>query len=60
MGRVPARRGWRAGSESEIPLPGRARVRQPAPLLAYRVPSGRGATEQPNATGDEGVELSAR
>lgn len=38
----------------------RARVRQPPPLLAFRVPSGRGATEQPNATGDEGVDLTSR
>jgi chloride channel protein, CIC family len=30
--------------------PGRARV--PAPLIRSRLPSGRGATEQPNATGD--------
>lgn len=28
------------------------RVRQPAPLIAWRLPSGRGATEQPNAAGD--------
>lgn len=28
------------------------RVRQPAPLIGHRLPSGRGATEQPNAAGD--------
>lgn len=28
------------------------RVRQPTPLITWRIPSGRGATEQPNATGD--------
>jgi chloride channel protein, CIC family len=28
------------------------RVRVPAPLISRRLPSGRGATEQPNATGD--------
>ena len=28
------------------------RVRIPAPLISRRLPSGRGATEQPNATGD--------
>jgi CIC family chloride channel protein len=28
------------------------RVRQPAPLIRSRIPSGRGATEQPNATHD--------
>jgi CIC family chloride channel protein len=38
----------------------RARVRQPAPMFAFRVPSGRGATEQPNATGDAGVDLTLR
>lgn len=37
-----------------------SRVRQPRPLLARRLPSGRGATEQPNAAGDEDAELSAR
>jgi chloride channel protein, CIC family len=37
----------------------RVRSRLPRPLLPYRVRSGRGATEQPNATDDE-AELSAR
>ena len=36
------------------------RVRDPAPLIRYRVPSGRGATEQPNATGDGDARLTAR
>ncbi len=31
---------------------GPPRVRQPAPLISWRLPSGRGATEQPNAVGD--------
>ncbi|MDE3086193.1 MAG: chloride channel protein [Acidobacteriota bacterium] len=35
------------------------RVRRPAPLIAWRLPSGRGATEQPNAT-DDPVPLTAR
>jgi len=30
----------------------RGRVRVPPPLISRRLPSGRGATEQPNATGD--------
>ena len=30
----------------------RGRVRVPAPLIGWRPPSGRGATEQPNASGD--------
>jgi CIC family chloride channel protein len=37
----------------------RARLRQPRPVLPYRVGSGRGATEQPNATNDP-AELSPR
>jgi CIC family chloride channel protein len=40
--------------------PSRARVRRPAPILTFRVPSGRGATEQPNASGDAGVDLTPR
>jgi CIC family chloride channel protein len=35
-------------------------VRQPQPLLHGRVRSGRGATEQPNAAGDAGVDLTPR
>jgi chloride channel protein, CIC family len=31
---------------------GLPRVRHPAPLISWRLPSGRGATEQPNAVGD--------
>src|SRR5579871_5823444 len=31
---------------------GAGRVRVPAPLIRSRLPSGRGATEQPNAAGD--------
>ena len=38
---------------SDLAAPARAgRVRVPPPLISYRLPSGRGATEQPNATGD--------
>src|SRR5690349_21630564 len=36
------------------------RLRQPQPLLRRRVPSGRGAMEQPNVTGDEDVPLTPR
>jgi H+/Cl- antiporter ClcA len=36
------------------------RVRVPAPLLRRRLPSRRGATEQPNASGDGDTPLSAR
>ena len=35
------------------------RVRRPAPLISWRLPSGRGATEQPNATDDQ-VPLTSR
>ena len=43
---------------SAHPVNGRARV--PAPLLKRRLPSGRGATEQPNAAGDGDAALTAR
>jgi CIC family chloride channel protein len=36
------------------------RLRQPQPLLKSRLPSGRGATEQPNVTGDGEAGLSPR
>ena len=36
------------------------RLRSPAPILPWRVPSGRRATEQPNATGDGEAALSLR
>lgn len=35
------------------------RVREPSPLIPWRLPSGRGATEQPNATGDGDARLTA-
>lgn len=38
----------------------RGRARVPAPLIKRRVPSGRGATEQPNASGDGDAVLDAR
>ncbi|HTV12723.1 MAG TPA: chloride channel protein [Acidimicrobiales bacterium] len=37
-----------------------ARLRAPLPLLRWRLPSGRGATEQPNATGDGDAALNMR
>ncbi|HEY1700958.1 MAG TPA: chloride channel protein [Trebonia sp.] len=36
------------------------RVREPSPLIPWRLPSGRGATEQPNATGDGDAPLTPR
>ncbi|MCL2584915.1 MAG: chloride channel protein [Streptosporangiales bacterium] len=36
------------------------RVRVPSPLIPWRMPSGRGATEQPNATGDGDAPLTLR
>jgi chloride channel protein, CIC family len=38
----------------------RDRVRVPSPLIPWRLPSGRGATEQPNATGDGDAPLTVR
>jgi chloride channel protein, CIC family len=38
----------------------RDRTRVPSPLIPWRLPSGRGATEQPNATGDGDAPLTAR
>jgi H+/Cl- antiporter ClcA len=38
--------------------PGRVRV--PPPLISHRLPSGRGATEQPNATGDGDAALTPK
>ncbi|HTR69395.1 MAG TPA: chloride channel protein [Mycobacteriales bacterium] len=44
---------WRAGRDPErVP-----RVRSPQPLISTRVRSGRGATEQPNASGDDTAPL---
>src|SRR5271170_744217 len=43
---------WRHRENSE-------RLRVPQPLIRRRVPSGRGAMEQPNATGDGEAALSA-
>jgi CIC family chloride channel protein len=40
-----------AGGTPRLPYPA-PRVRVPPPLIRTRLPSGRGATEQPNATGD--------
>lgn len=35
-------------------------MRDPAPLVPWRIPSGRGATEQPNVTGDGDTRLTRR
>ena len=40
--------------------PPSGRVRVPPPLIRYRIASGRGATEQPNACGDEVAALTPR
>ena len=40
--------------------PKTGRVRVPSPLIPWRLPSGRGATEQPNATGDGDTPLTLR
>jgi H+/Cl- antiporter ClcA len=51
--------GEAGGGHDAVP-PGRprtARLRRPLPLLKWRIPSGRGATEQPNATGDGNAPL---
>lgn len=45
---------------SADPKPDRDRRRIPPPLLSRRLPSGRGATEQPNATGDASTPLDLR
>ena len=41
-------------------MPDRRRARTPLPLLKRRLPSGRGATEQPNAAGDGPAALDVR
>lgn len=43
---------WRQAGFGSAPQPPAGRVRVPPPLIGRRLPSGRGATEQPNATGD--------
>jgi chloride channel protein, CIC family len=48
----------RSGRPTRPPRPGRVRV--PPPLISYRLPSGRGATEQPNASGDGEAALTPR
>jgi H+/Cl- antiporter ClcA len=48
-------------AEAEVTGAPRAeRVRVPSPLIRWRLPSGRGATEQPNATGDGDAPLTWR
>jgi chloride channel protein, CIC family len=47
---------WRSASGGRRPAGGSERLRRPQPLLKYRLPSGRGAMEQPNITsGGAGV-----
>ncbi len=46
----------RVDEESAATYPA-GRVRVPMPLIRFRMPSGRGATEQPNATGDGNAAL---
>ena len=41
-----------AASGTSYPPKPLQRMRVPSPLIKERLPSGRGATEQPNATGD--------
>lgn len=36
------------------------RIRDPQPVIRRRLPSGRGATEQPNVTGDGDTRLTTR
>jgi len=53
----------RGGDDVKLPRKVRSedgRRRGPRPLLPYRLPSGRGATEQPNAVGDELAPLTPR
>jgi len=57
-GGTPSSRWWRrvvAGGTAPAP-----RVRLPAPLIARRLPSGRGATEQPNNTDEGDAPLTVR
>lgn len=54
-------RSGRSGRPPRPPRPPRpGRVRVPSPLISYRLPSGRGATEQPNASGDGEAALTPR
>jgi H+/Cl- antiporter ClcA len=48
------------GPHASTPEAARKRVRVPAPVIARRVPSGRGATEQPNNTDEGDAALTAR
>jgi chloride channel protein, CIC family len=52
--------GGSASVSAKSAHPSLERVRIPAPLIARRLPSGRGATEQPNATGDGNAALTPR
>ncbi|MHB1444533.1 MAG: chloride channel protein [Acidimicrobiales bacterium] len=51
---------WRRVLDSTTGTTESARLRQPSPLIRTRLPSGRGAMEQPNATGDGDVPLTGR
>ncbi|HET9078397.1 MAG TPA: chloride channel protein [Acidimicrobiales bacterium] len=48
------------GRADNGPGPGHHRVRVPAPLIPRRLPSGRGATEQPNNTDEGDARLTTR
>src|SRR5579875_2354394 len=50
--------GWRVDRNASRPPRPSERVRIPQPLIKSRLPSGRGATEQPNVTSDGEATLS--
>src|SRR5579875_2821920 len=51
---------WTRARKGGSPRPHHHRVRVPQPLIKHRLPSGRGATEQPNTTGDGDTPLTVR
>jgi CIC family chloride channel protein len=51
---------WKRVLRPEAEAPDSERMRVPAPLVRRRLPSGRGATEQPNITGDGDAPLTIR
>jgi CIC family chloride channel protein len=55
-----AGRWTKVGRRDGGPRPRHHRVRVPKPLIKHRLPSGRGATEQPNTTGDGDTPLTIR
>jgi chloride channel protein, CIC family len=60
----PIQARWHRARDDASSAPGRTRppgrVRIPPPLISRRLPSGRGATEQPNAAGDGEAALTGR